>query len=88
MATCAFLSKLLPPASGRFGSTASRPARTAVRVLSCAAGRSQLRSVKGDSVLTGAEDRFGGVTVNLSETGLPEDIGESAFSRLLRGMLP
>lgn len=85
MATCVFLSKLLPLVRI---SQASGSARTNVRVLSRTASRSQLHGVEGSTVLTGEEDRFGGVTVNLSDTALPEDISESAFSRLLQGMLP
>uniref|UniRef100_A0A665VUE6 Nucleoside diphosphate-linked moiety X motif 6 n=1 Tax=Echeneis naucrates TaxID=173247 RepID=A0A665VUE6_ECHNA len=37
--------------------------------------------------LTGKVDRFGGVTVNLAEVGLPADVSESLFSRLLQESL-
>uniref|UniRef100_A0A674NMF0 Uncharacterized protein n=1 Tax=Takifugu rubripes TaxID=31033 RepID=A0A674NMF0_TAKRU len=37
------------------------------------------------AALTGKVDRFGGVTVNLGRIGLPTDISESSFSRLLQG---
>ncbi|XP_039975904.1 nucleoside diphosphate-linked moiety X motif 6 isoform X1 [Xiphias gladius] len=88
MAACAFVSKLLPLARGRFCGRASRPARTAVRALSCAAAsRSQLHRVDGTGALPGKVDRFGGVTVNLADIGLPADVSESLFSRLLRDSL-
>lgn len=79
-ASRAFTFGLLPLARGRFS-----PARSAVRAFSCAAARSQLHRADGTSALTGKVDRFGGVTVNLGDIGLPADISESSFSRLLRG---
>ncbi|XP_047441258.1 nucleoside diphosphate-linked moiety X motif 6 [Mugil cephalus] len=80
MASCAFVSRLLPRVRGRF-------CGNSVRAFSCTVARSQLQSVRGSSALTGKVDRFGGVTVNLAETGLPEDISESSFSRLLQDSL-
>lgn len=88
MANCVFLSKLSPLVTRRLREQACCAARTNVRALSRTASRSQLHSVEGSTVFTGQEDRFGGVTVNLSDTGLPQDISESAFSRILQGMLP
>ncbi|XP_042348896.1 nucleoside diphosphate-linked moiety X motif 6 [Plectropomus leopardus] len=87
MAPCAFALKLLPLVRGRMCSRASCPARSAVRAVSCAAARSQLHKVEATGALTGKVDRFGGVTVNLAEVGLPEDISESSFSRLLQASL-
>lgn len=43
------------------------------------------RAAPGSQLLTGPVDRFGGVTVDLAEVGLPEDISEDAFSRILQG---
>ncbi|XP_059202369.1 nucleoside diphosphate-linked moiety X motif 6 [Centropristis striata] len=82
MAACTFALKLLPFVRGRFC-----PARSAVRALSCTAAYAQLHRVEGDAALTGRVDRFGGVTVNLADTGLPADISESSFSRLLQESL-
>ncbi|KAM6923527.1 nucleoside diphosphate-linked moiety X motif 6 [Xenentodon cancila] len=48
---------------------------------------SLLRTAAGTGSLTGKLDRFGGVTVNLGEIGLPADISESSFSRLLQDSL-
>lgn len=87
MSACVFTLRLVPLVTGRLCSRASRPARSAVRALSCTATRSQLHRAHGASALTGKVDRFGGVTVNLGEIGLPADISESSFSRLLRGWL-
>ncbi|XP_041845726.1 nucleoside diphosphate-linked moiety X motif 6 isoform X2 [Melanotaenia boesemani] len=47
----------------------------------------QLQKAEGTSALTGKVDRFGGVTVNLGEIGLPADISENSFSRLLQDSL-
>lgn len=58
---------------------------SALRVFSCVSARSQLRREDGAAALPGTVDRFGGVTVNLGRTGLPTDISESSFSRLLQG---
>lgn len=85
MATRALFSKHLPLVRERF-CKAYRPTRAAARVLSGTADRPQLHQIEGSSVLTGKLDRFGGVTVNLADIGLPEDISESAFSRLLQGL--
>lgn len=81
-ASRAFTFRLLPLMRGRFG-----PARSAARAFSCAAARAQLRTADGASAspLTGRVDRFGGVTVNLADVGLPAGIDESSFSGLLRG---
>nr|XP_020449726.1 nucleoside diphosphate-linked moiety X motif 6 [Monopterus albus] len=86
MAVCALVSKI-SQVSGRLCSKALCPANTAVRALSCTGSRSQLHRVKGAGVLTGQVDRFGGVTVNLADAGLPADISEGAFSRLLQDSL-
>ncbi|TDH07348.1 hypothetical protein EPR50_G00105120 [Perca flavescens] len=89
MAACAFALKLLPlVVTGRFcSSRASYPARSAVRAFSRTVTRSQLHRVEGTGALTGKVDRFGGVTVNLADIGLPADISESSFSRLLQDSL-
>lgn len=85
MAASAFVYKLLPVARGTLCRTLACPTRTAVRAFSCTACRSQLQRVKGTGALTGKVDRFGGVTVNLKDSGLPEDVSESSFSGLLKG---
>ncbi|XP_034399032.1 nucleoside diphosphate-linked moiety X motif 6 [Cyclopterus lumpus] len=66
-----------------------RASCAAARAFSCAAARSQLRRVTGTGggALTGTVDRFGGVTVDLADAGLPGDISEGAFSRLLHDSL-
>lgn len=87
MAARGFVCGLLPLMRGRFCSRTSCPARLAVRAFSCTANRSQLHRVEGTGALTGKVDRFGGVTVNLDDVGLPADISESLFSRLLQGLL-
>ncbi|XP_075961425.1 nucleoside diphosphate-linked moiety X motif 6 [Anarhichas minor] len=87
MAACAFALKLLPLVGGRFCGRASCPARSPVRAFSCAAARSQLQKVTGTGALTGKGDRFGGVTVDLADIGLPVDISESSFSGLLQESL-
>ncbi|KAM9849635.1 nucleoside diphosphate-linked moiety X motif 6 [Aulostomus maculatus] len=84
MAASAFAYKLSPVAVRRFCRSPFGPASCAVRVFSCTAGRSQLHQVTGTGALTGKVDRFGGVTVNLADVGLPGDISESAFSGLLK----
>ncbi|XP_060903656.1 nucleoside diphosphate-linked moiety X motif 6 [Labrus mixtus] len=74
MASRAFASKLLQVIrTGRFSSTTT----------------GQLHRVGEGTTgaLTGKVDRFGGVTVNLAEIGLPADISENSFSRLLRDSL-
>lgn len=85
MAGCAFASRLWPLVRGRFCKKPSVPGRTAA--FSSTATRSQFHQVHGINALTGKVDRFGGVTVNLAEIGLPEDISEGSFSALLRGVL-
>ncbi|XP_038555904.1 nucleoside diphosphate-linked moiety X motif 6 [Micropterus salmoides] len=87
MAVCAFALKLLPSVRGGFSRRASCPARSAVRAFMCTATRCQLDRVERTSALTGKVDRFGGVTVNLAESGLPADISESSFSSLLQDSL-
>ncbi|KAM4621934.1 nucleoside diphosphate-linked moiety X motif 6 [Polymixia lowei] len=47
----------------------------------------QIHGVEGTHALTGTVDRFGGVTVNLADVGLPSDISENAFSALLQDSL-
>ncbi|KAM3866962.1 nucleoside diphosphate-linked moiety X motif 6 [Diretmus argenteus] len=74
----AFRFKLLPFAR----SQACCPAAWTVRRFS------QLHRAQGATALTGGKvDRFGGVTVNLADTGLPADISEGAFSDILRDSL-
>lgn len=81
MAACAFATRLFPSVRRRVsGSRAS-----ALRVFSGVAARFQLHREDGAAALTGEVDRFGGVTVNLGRIGLPIDISESSFSRLLQG---
>lgn len=70
----AFASRLFPAAIGRFCG-----ARSPARALS------RTPKVTGTGALTGQGDRFGGVTVDLADTGLPEDVSESSFGRLLQG---
>ncbi|RVE67632.1 hypothetical protein OJAV_G00105170 [Oryzias javanicus] len=48
---------------------------------------SQLHTQVCRRALTGHVDRFGGVTVNLAEIGLPADISEKTFSALLKDSL-
>lgn len=79
MAASAGVYRLLPAVAARLSGTVSH-----VRPLCCSAGRSQRHRAKGTGALTGTVDRFGGVTVNLSD-GLPEDISERSFSGLLKG---
>lgn len=85
MAACNLSRRFLPLLTGRLCSRTSGPARSVVRAFTSAAVRSQLHRVNGTDLLTGRVDRFGGVTVNLAETGLPTDISEGSFSALLRG---
>lgn len=82
MSACAFTSRLLTSVRRRVCGGAS-----ALRAFSAAsaAARLQLHREDGASGLTGTVDRFGGVTVDLGEVGLPADISEAAFSRLLQG---
>ncbi|XP_069388201.1 nucleoside diphosphate-linked moiety X motif 6 [Paralichthys olivaceus] len=63
--------------------------RTAARAFSrpAPAGGSQRHRAEGSGALTGQVDRFGGVTVRLSDAGFPADISESLFSDLLRDSL-
>ncbi|XP_010783702.1 fibroblast growth factor 4A-like [Notothenia coriiceps] len=82
MAACAFASRFFPLVRGRVCCRASSRACPAFRTFSCTAARAQ-----GSGALTGREDRFGGVTVNLSDSCLPEDISEKSFSRLLKDSL-
>lgn len=67
----------------------SCPTRFAVRAFATTVVRSHLHRAEGSSSLglTGKVDRFGGVTVNLGDSGLPPDISESLFSTILRGLL-
>ncbi|KAM9376501.1 nucleoside diphosphate-linked moiety X motif 6 [Pholidichthys leucotaenia] len=79
MSGCTFISWFLPLlARGRVWCPSRAPVRTC----------SQLQRVHGTRVLAGRVDRFGGVTVDLSDpSGLPEDAGEGFFSGLLRDSL-
>lgn len=80
MAACASTSRLLRSVRRRLCRGAS-----GLRAFSfaAAAARFQLHREDGAARLTGTVDRFGGVTVNLGEMGLPSDISEGSFSRLL-----
>ncbi|XP_058504929.1 nucleoside diphosphate-linked moiety X motif 6 [Solea solea] len=91
MAAGSCVYKLLPLLRGRFCSgTSSGATRSAVRAFSRTNIRSQLPRAGGAgavNALTGEVDRFGGVTVNLEAAGLPADISDSLFGRLLRESL-
>ncbi|XP_061582474.1 LOW QUALITY PROTEIN: nucleoside diphosphate-linked moiety X motif 6 [Cololabis saira] len=81
-------SRLCPLLRAQLGLYAA-PGRAAARGFSCSVSCPQLRAAgtgKPGS-LTGKLDRFGGVTVNLDELGLPPDISETSFSALLRESL-
>ncbi|XP_041845725.1 nucleoside diphosphate-linked moiety X motif 6 isoform X1 [Melanotaenia boesemani] len=86
MAGCAFVSRFSPLVRRQFCCKLSS-SRTPVSAFSCAIVCSQLQKAEGTSALTGKVDRFGGVTVNLGEIGLPADISENSFSRLLQDSL-
>lgn len=81
MAACALTSRLLRSVRRRVCRGAS-----GLRVFSsaAAAARFQLHREDGPAPLTGKVDHFGGVTVNLGDIGLPTDISEGSFSRLLQ----
>lgn len=81
MAACAFAATLLAPVRRRVGSCRA----SALRLFSGAAARCQLHPEDGPAALAGVVDRFGGVTLHLGRIGLPADISESSFSRLLQG---
>ncbi|XP_077465477.1 nucleoside diphosphate-linked moiety X motif 6 [Stigmatopora argus] len=57
------------------------------REFTCRGAVNQLRREQGAAALTGRVDRFGGVTVDLADVGVPEDISESAFGGLLTDSL-
>ncbi|XP_076595148.1 nucleoside diphosphate-linked moiety X motif 6 [Chaetodon auriga] len=82
MAASAFVFKLSPLVRARLCGKA-----VAARTFRCTAARPQLHRAEGSRALTGRVDRFGGVTVNLAEIGLPADISESSFSKLLQDSL-
>lgn len=87
MTSCVFVSRLSLLLSGRLCrkvSCAQTAARTSALTFSSAVTGSQRHTSRG---LTGKVDRFGGVTVDLAQVGLPEDISEEDFSRLLQGWL-
>ncbi|XP_034038062.1 nucleoside diphosphate-linked moiety X motif 6 [Thalassophryne amazonica] len=71
MSVRAFAFKLLSSVTGRCHSSA----------------RTRVHRAFGAGVLRGNTDRFGGVTVNVADAGLPEDINESSFSSLLQDSL-
>ncbi|XP_053734618.1 nucleoside diphosphate-linked moiety X motif 6 [Synchiropus splendidus] len=85
MAAASVVSKLVSAMSGRLCKTC--PGLAAVRSFCGTAGRLQLPGAEGVAGLTGKVDRFGGVTVNLAETGFTADLCESAFSGLLKDSL-
>ncbi|XP_016894921.1 nucleoside diphosphate-linked moiety X motif 6 [Cynoglossus semilaevis] len=89
MASCLLIFKHLPPFVGRVCRRMSCPTRFAVRAFATTVVRSHLHRAEGSSSLglTGKVDRFGGVTVNLGDSGLPPDISESLFSTILRDSL-
>uniref|UniRef100_A0A8C6SFT9 Nucleoside diphosphate-linked moiety X motif 6 n=1 Tax=Neogobius melanostomus TaxID=47308 RepID=A0A8C6SFT9_9GOBI len=70
-----------------FSSGAACPTRKCVRALSCSAACSQFQEAQGSTGLTGKMDRFGGVTVDLTVSSVPQNISESAFSSLLHDSL-
>ncbi|AWP11679.1 putative nucleoside diphosphate-linked moiety X motif 6 [Scophthalmus maximus] len=89
MSACAAVSKLLRlfVFRGQFcGGRTCGVTRTAVRAWSRTATRSQFPRAEG-TALTGRVDRYGGVTVNLADAGLPADVSESFFGGLLRDAL-
>ncbi|XP_077433478.1 nucleoside diphosphate-linked moiety X motif 6 [Vanacampus margaritifer] len=57
------------------------------RAFTCRTAVKQLQREQGASALTGKVDRFGGVTVDLADVGLPEEISENAFGDLLTDSL-
>lgn len=57
---------------------------SALRLFSAAAARFQLHREDGAAPLRGKVDRFGGVTVDLGDIGLPTDISDGSFSTLLQ----
>ncbi|CAG5988808.1 unnamed protein product [Menidia menidia] len=59
----------------------------AARALSVSLTCPQQHEAEVGGVLPGKVDRFGGVTVDLAEAGLPADISESSFSKLLEDSL-
>lgn len=81
MAACAFATRLLASVRRRVSSSRA----STLRGVSCVAARYQLHGGDRAAALAGEVDRFGGVTVNLGRIGLPADISESSFSRLLQG---
>ncbi|KAM4555537.1 nucleoside diphosphate-linked moiety X motif 6 [Odontesthes bonariensis] len=86
MAGCAFMSRLSPLVRGQFCCKLSS-ARMRVHAFSSAVTCSQQHKAEGTGALAGKVDRFGGVTVNLADIGLPADISENSFSRLLQDSL-
>ncbi|XP_051916300.1 nucleoside diphosphate-linked moiety X motif 6 [Hippocampus zosterae] len=57
------------------------------RAFTCQAAVNQLRWERGATALAGRVDRFGGITVDLADVGLPENISEAAFADLLTDSL-
>ncbi|KAM9740784.1 nucleoside diphosphate-linked moiety X motif 6 [Menidia menidia] len=82
MAGCALLSRFSLIVRGQVSSR-----RLAARALSVSLTCPQQHEAEVGGVLPGKVDRFGGVTVDLAEAGLPADISESSFSKLLEDSL-
>ncbi|XP_033829829.1 nucleoside diphosphate-linked moiety X motif 6 [Periophthalmus magnuspinnatus] len=70
-----------------FRGGAACPTRKSVRAVSCSVTCLQQQKAEGSSGLVGKVDRFGGVTVDLGDSSVAEDISENAFSRLLHDSL-
>ncbi|XP_028315097.1 nucleoside diphosphate-linked moiety X motif 6 [Gouania willdenowi] len=84
MAGRVLLSGLKPLVCGSKGCQVRSSVRGFRRAVT--ASRQRLRA-EGNKALTGTADRFGGVTVNLEQTGLSEDVSEDSFSDLLQESL-
>ncbi|KAM3612502.1 uncharacterized protein V6R79_009284 [Siganus canaliculatus] len=87
MATLVSPVRLWSVVRGALCARAACPARSAVRTFTASAVGRQLQRPDGARALLGKVDRFGGVTVNLAEAGLPADISESSFSGMLQDSL-
>ncbi|XP_072291113.1 nucleoside diphosphate-linked moiety X motif 6 [Eucyclogobius newberryi] len=79
--------RLLNSVGRTFRGGAAGPSRKCVRAFSCSVFRSQLQKAEGSSALAASVDRFGGVTVDLADSTVPEDISETVFGGLLHDSL-
>ncbi|XP_056134128.1 nucleoside diphosphate-linked moiety X motif 6 [Lampris incognitus] len=79
--------KRLPAMCGRLCGGARRLARAAPPARDNARSAGGGRRAPGELSLPGKVDKFGGVTVNLADVGLPSDISESVFGDLLQESL-